>query len=84
MFALTGENLSLHDGRRAEARKLRELTPAWMRLAGPLLRRWRHLEKLAAGGYRSGPIAYEIYARDEAEQRTRFVCERPDFRHPWA
>ncbi|HEY2342711.1 MAG TPA: glycosyltransferase [Chthoniobacteraceae bacterium] len=83
-FTLTGQNLSLHEGRQAEARKLRELTPAWVRLAGPVLRRWRHLEKLAAGGYRSGPIPYEIYARDEDEERTRFVCERPVFRHPWA
>ena len=83
VFALTGENLSLHPGRLEEARRLRELTPKWMRMAGPFLRRWRHLEKLAAGGYRSGPISYEIYAGDE-ERRTRFVCKRPSFRHPWA
>ncbi len=83
-FTLTGENLSQRADPVEEARKLREITPRWARFAGPLLRRWRHLEKWVAGGYSSPPIAYEIFAAGDDAQRTRFVCEHPDYRHPWA
>ncbi len=83
-FALTGQNLSLHAGKAAEARKLKALTPRWIHLADPILRPVRHFEKLLAGGYRSGPIEYDIFAREENAARTHFRCERPSFRHPWA
>src|SRR5262249_22654414 len=47
-FAVTGTNLSLHDERKAEDQILRDLTPQWMRMAGPFFRRVRHFEKLLA------------------------------------
>jgi hypothetical protein len=83
-FAITESNLSLRANHDAEAARLRAITPAWARLAGPILRRWRHFEKLLAGGYSSPPIAYEIFAKEDDVKRTRFVCGKPDWRHPWA
>src|SRR5207244_4112450 len=61
-FALTESNLSLRANPSDEAARLRAITPAWARLARPILRQWRHLEKWLAGGYSSPPIAYEIFA----------------------
>lgn len=81
-FTLTGENVSLRADRAAEAARLRAITPRWARVAAPFLRQWRHVEKLLSGGYRSAPISYEIYVGN-AETRTRFVCAKPEFRHPW-
>ena len=83
-FTLTAENLSQHADPAEEARKLRALTPRWAQLAKPLLREWRHVEKWLAGGYSSLAIAYEIFAAEDDQSRTRFVCEHPAHRHPWA
>lgn len=83
-FAISGENLSLRASAEDEQRKLRAITPAWARVAAPLLRKARHVEKWLAGGYSSGPICYEIFANEKDERRTRFLCERPEWRHPWA
>jgi hypothetical protein len=83
-FTLTEENLSQRADPLEEAAKLRAITPRWARLAKPLLREWRHVEKWLAGGYSSPAIAYEIFAGADDERRTRFVCEHPAHRHPWA
>ena len=83
-FALSESNLSLRADHAAEAARLRAITPAWARLAGPFLRQWRHLEKWRAGGYASPPIAYDIFAGEDDATRTRFVCEKPSWRHPWS
>jgi glycosyltransferase involved in cell wall biosynthesis len=83
-FTITGENATSRANAEEDARKLREVTPAWARVARPLLREWRHLEKLLAGGYRRCPIRYEIFAREDDEHRTCFVVDRPSSRHPWA
>ena len=40
---------------------------------------------LSAEGLPSrGSIGYEIFAAEDDETRTRFIAERPSFRHPWA
>ncbi len=82
-FVLSEANLSLRANPVAEAARLRAITPAWARLAGPILRQWRHLEKWRAGGYSSPRIAYEIFAGDDDTARTKFVCDQPGWRHPW-
>jgi glycosyltransferase involved in cell wall biosynthesis len=82
-FAVTGTNLSARADSAQDVARLQAITPPWARLAGPFLRQWRHVEKLFAGGYRSKPIEYEIYAREDDTRRTRFFCEKPSFRHSW-
>lgn len=81
-FTITGANVSASAEAEVEADRLRAEAPWLARTGAPLLRAVRHFEKWLAGGYRSGPIEYAIYA--DEERRTPFVCERPDFRHPWA
>ena len=83
-FAITGGNLSLRANPEEEIARLRKITPRWAVAAAPLLRQIRHVEKLFLGGYRSVPIAHEIYAGEDDLQRTKFVCGKPSFRHPWA
>lgn len=81
-FTWTGENLSAQKISREEDARIREMLPKWQRLAGPLLRSWRHVERLLAGGYSSGPITYEVYAGEDDTGRTSFTCEHPSFRYP--
>jgi glycosyltransferase involved in cell wall biosynthesis len=81
-FTWTGQNLSAQAISRAEDVRLRQALPKWMRALAPFLRSWRHVERLIAGGYRSGPISYEVYADEGDEHRTPFKCEHPSFRYP--
>jgi len=81
-FAFTGDNRSTQPLARSELAAVHASVPAWMRLAAPALRLFRHVEKWRAGGYRPMPIAYEVYAGEDATERTRFLCERPSFRYP--
>lgn len=83
-FTWTGANRSAQALAIHERRKAWRRLPLWMRLAAPFLRQWRHLERLCAGGYRSGPISYEVFAGEDDVSRTRFTCERPGFRYPSA
>jgi glycosyltransferase involved in cell wall biosynthesis len=82
-FAITGENLSRSPVARHEEQRLRASAPAWARLAAPVLRQVRHVEKLTRGGYASRPIEYALYV-DDAAERTAFRVERPSHRHPWS
>jgi glycosyltransferase involved in cell wall biosynthesis len=81
-FVFSGENLSLQGIATQERLAARKKLPVWMRVAAPLLRAYRHLEKLRAGGYASKPLTYEIYPDPEATERVRFVEERPRFQYP--
>lgn len=81
-FTLLPGSLSASATAEKEARRLRVSAPLWARALAPVLREWRHVEKWRAGGYTSRPIAYEIFAGEDDLSRTRYVCERPDFRHP--
>lgn len=81
-FTWTGENLSAQEVSREEDARIREMLPKWQRRAAPLFRFWRRVERLLAGGYSSGSIAYEVYAGEDDTGRTRFTCERPSFRYP--
>jgi glycosyltransferase involved in cell wall biosynthesis len=83
-FTWTGENLSAQKISREEDARLRSRLPKPFRLAAPLLRSWRHVERLLAGGYSSQPITYEVYAGEDDAHRTAFTCERPSFRYPGA
>ena len=83
-FAFTGENQSAQAAARAETAQARRALPLWLRAAGPLLRAARHVEKLARGAYRSGPISYEVFAGEDDTARTRFTCEQPRQRYPGA
>jgi glycosyltransferase involved in cell wall biosynthesis len=81
-FTFTGENQSAQASARAETARARQALPSWMRVAGPILRSVRHVEKLFAGAYRSGPIEYDVYAAENDERRTHFRCEHPQSRYP--
>ena len=81
-FTWTGENLSAQPVSRAEEAQLRSRLPIAWRLAAPLLRTWRRVEKWQAGGYRSGAISYEVFVGEEDAQRTHIASERPGFRFP--
>jgi glycosyltransferase involved in cell wall biosynthesis len=81
-FTFTGTNESAQASAREETSSAQQALPLWMRAAGPVLRGVRHVEKLLAGAYRSGPIEYDIYAREGDEQRTHFRCAQPGFRYP--
>ena len=83
-FTFTGENQSAQASARAETAQAQQALPMWMRAAGPVLRGVRRVEKLLAGGYRSGPIEYDVYAAEDDAQRTHFRCEQPKFRYPTA
>jgi glycosyltransferase involved in cell wall biosynthesis len=82
VFTWTGGNLSAQPVSRAEDELLRDRLPIWLRAATPLLRSFRHFERLLAGGYRSHPISYAVYAGEEDGHRTSFTCENPSFRYP--
>jgi glycosyltransferase involved in cell wall biosynthesis len=81
-FTWTGVNRSTQEQAQREIAAARRQLPLWMRCAAPFLRNYRHIEKLAAGGYRSGPLDYALYARPTDPARTPFRCERPRQRHP--
>ena len=83
-FTFTGANESAQASARAETARAKQALPMWMRAAGPVLRGVRHVEKLFAGAYRSGPIEYDVYATDNDETRSHFRCEQPAFRYPAA
>ena len=83
-FTITGANVSGDAAAEVESARLRAEAPWLVRAGAPVLRAVRHVEKWLAGGYRSGPIEYEIYAGAEDAARTLFKCEQPTFRHPWA
>jgi glycosyltransferase involved in cell wall biosynthesis len=81
-FTWTGENLSALPISRTEEAALRTRVPKPLLLVAPFLRQWRHVERLFAGGYRSGPIEYEVYVGEEDVSRTKIRCDRPGFRYP--
>ena len=83
-FTITGENATRRADAAEDTRLLRAVTPRWARVARPWLREWRHVEKWLAGGYRRKPLAYEIFAGEDDDRRTRFTADRPSWRHPWA
>ena len=83
-FVFTGENRSTQQQAKLENAAAKRQLSAWMRVAAPGLRAFRHVEKLLVGGYTSRPITYEIYASSEATERTRFTVEKPDHRYPTA
>jgi glycosyltransferase involved in cell wall biosynthesis len=83
-FTLGRHNLSLRADLSHERGLSREFLPSWTFAAAPLLRQWRHLEKLMRGGYSSGPVEFALFASGDAESRTPHRCERPKSRHPWA
>jgi glycosyltransferase involved in cell wall biosynthesis len=81
-FTWTGENLSAQSISRKEEVALRQRLPASLRAVAPFLRQWRHLERFMVGGYRSGPISYEVYVGEDDTQRTQLTCERPSYKYP--
>jgi len=81
-FTWTGENLSAQAISREEELRLRAKAPPVARLAAPLLRTWRHVERWMAGGYHSRPIRYEVYLHPDSLTRTQITCEHPSYRYP--
>jgi glycosyltransferase involved in cell wall biosynthesis len=83
-FVFTGDNRSVQGLAKSELAAIRARVSTPVRLAAPALRAVRHVEKLLVGGYRSEPIRYEIYAADDARERTAFTCEKPSYKYPTA
>jgi glycosyltransferase involved in cell wall biosynthesis len=81
-FTFTGENLGAQAVAHEETARAQAALPLWMRLAGPVLRKVRHVEKLLAAAYSSPPISYEVYVAEDDEKRTSLTCSRPQFRYP--
>jgi glycosyltransferase involved in cell wall biosynthesis len=81
-FTVTGHNLGVSPAAVREAADQLSSNPRWLRVIAPALREYRHAEKLLRGGYKSGPITYEVFAGEDDERRTRFVCDRPSSRYP--
>ena len=81
-FTMTGQNLGMSPAALQEAAGQLSSTPRWLRIAGRAMREFRHVEKLLRGGYRSGPITYDVFADEDDESRTRFLCDRPSSRYP--
>ena len=81
-FTWTGENLSGQAISRTEELAIRKRLPRWMRVAAPLLRQWRHVERWSVGGYRSEAIEYDVYVGEDDLQRRKMRCEQPSFRFP--
>lgn len=82
-FTLTEDNLGQSPATIREREAMLHENPLWLRLAGPALRRLRHLEKGMRGGYAHSRIEYDWYASEEAETRTHFLCERAEWRYPF-
>ena len=83
-LTLTGEDLSAPEEASSEMRSLYERAPAWARKGRSVLRLGRHLQKWLTGGYRNGPIRYQIYTDEESESRADLCSQQPSSRHPWA
>lgn len=81
-FVFTGDNRSTQPLAKREIAGMRKTLSRPLQLAAPLLRAFRHVEKWRRGGYRAVPVAYEVYAADDAATRTRFLSEKPSFRYP--
>ncbi len=81
IYTDTGVNLGVGTVGQEERKGWFATLPRWQRLLAPVFRRLRQVEKYLAGGYASRPIAYEVYASDDAEARTRFLCEKPSGRY---
>lgn len=80
IFTDTGENLGAGQKATAERDHWLASIPRWQRLLTPVFRGFRQMEKLFAGGYASTPIEYDVYAQDDATERTHFRCEKPSGR----
>jgi glycosyltransferase involved in cell wall biosynthesis len=83
-FVFSGDNRSVQALAQSERKAVHARLSTPVRLARPLLRVYRHVEKLLVGGYHSGPISYEIYAQDDATKRTRLTCAKPNYKYPTA
>jgi glycosyltransferase involved in cell wall biosynthesis len=82
-FTVTGKNLSLDAKAGAEVDALRRQSPAWVRLARPLLLLHHRLRRWAGGVYSQKPFSYSIYTASNPSARTVFHVASPTFRWRW-
>jgi glycosyltransferase involved in cell wall biosynthesis len=81
VFTMTGANRGTFTDTGPERRQLSAMMPGWIRYCAPLLRVGRLIVKAASGAYvQGGPIAYSIYASDEATARTDFLVTKASYR----
>jgi len=73
IFALTGENLSDHQGIHAERIRWKKMMPPVVRLAKPLVRARHMLEKWKHGAYRNQHVDTAWYTPDSVPARHRFA-----------
>jgi glycosyltransferase involved in cell wall biosynthesis len=81
VFANTGENLSLTESAKAEARTFAMSAPRWVRRLRIPLKCVRLLAKLMNGCYRQPkPLRYQIFSSRSLEERTTFVVAAPTWK----
>jgi len=76
-FADTGENMNLKPNALREKAATDALRPGWLRFFKPVWIAHHRLRRLAGGHFSLKPTHYEIYTRDQPDQRTRFEVPRP-------
>ena len=80
-FTMTGKNMSAAPNARAEAKRLMQAAPAWVRLLKHPLNVARLLEKLLSGAYfQKMPLEYSVYAADALDRRKTFRTSKASFR----
>jgi hypothetical protein len=80
-FTMTGANLGTCADRSLEVRRACALGPWWTRQLRPFWRLVGWGVKLTTGAYaQGGPIAYDVYATDDAPARSHFVVQHASWR----
>jgi glycosyltransferase involved in cell wall biosynthesis len=82
VFALTGANMN--DGPNAirEKKEMRAMMPRRYRIFRSLIRAGHWWRKLRQGCYRQPPFKFQIYGRDNQDDRQTFSVSKPTFRYP--
>jgi glycosyltransferase involved in cell wall biosynthesis len=78
-FFVTGENLGLTSGAKAELEQQQKLAsfPRWMIASKKLIRLRFRLSKLFSGQYWQGPLTYAIYTPSSDSVRLQFTVAKP-------
>ncbi len=82
-FTVTGSNLGRGQMAAEEGTRFRARAPAWIRLARPLLKAARRIEKVLCGAWRQTfPLSYAVFTPDSGAGRKLITASRAGFRWP--
>ena len=77
IFTMTGDNMSVRENARREARAMRATAPLRTRLLRPALVLHHRLRRWRAGGYHQKPFSYALYTLESPERRVTRQAARP-------